>query len=88
VKGNAMEKIETGVMVMKNGKAWGIEYEDGQCTAYGWIDPCEAPIHDPRFCETPADVTYQNSPYLKELSMAKLVMVERKTTVILITAST
>lgn len=74
-------KVETGVMVMKDGKAWGVEYADGQCTAYGWIAPEEAPIHDPNFCKKPTDVTYRDSPYIKELSTATLVPVVRKTTV-------
>lgn len=43
-------KIETGVMVMKDGKAWGIIYEDGRSTSYGWMAPENAPIHDPEFC--------------------------------------
>lgn len=71
--------IKRGVMVMKNDKAWGVKYKDGQCTAYGWIDPIGAPIHDPRFCTNPLSVTYQNSPYAKELVTAKLVHVERET---------
>lgn len=76
-----MEKIERGLMVMKNGKAWGIDYEDGYCTSYGWINPTDAPIHNPEFCKTVQDATYKNGPYFKELSAAKLVMIERKTKV-------
>lgn len=78
-------KIEKGVMAMKNGKAWGCVYADGQSTCMGWIDPESAPIHDPEFCKTPTDVT---SPYhydhLKELSTAKLVNVERTTIVTIV----
>lgn len=74
-------KIEKGVMVMKDGKAWGIEYEDGQCQSYGWIDPENADIHNPEFCKNPTDVTYKGSYYIKELQTAKLVMVERITEV-------
>ena len=76
-------KIERGVMVMKDGKAWGKTYEDGQSTAYGWMDPESAPIHDPEFCKRPTDVTYKDSPYLSELEAAELVRVERRTTVII-----
>ena len=32
-----MEKTEYGVMVMKDGKAWGIIHEDGHSTSYGWV---------------------------------------------------
>ena len=74
-------KIERGVMVMKNGKAWGVVYEDGHSMSYGWIDPESAPIHDPKFCTKPTDVTWQGSHYATELSTGELVMVERRTEV-------
>lgn len=74
-------KTETGVMVMRDGHAWGVEYEDGHSTAYGWIDPVDAPIHDPRFCTQPTDVTYTGSHYVSELRKGKLVSVKRTTTV-------
>jgi hypothetical protein len=74
-------KIETGVMVMKDGKAWGRTYEDGQSTCDGWMDPESAEIHDPRFCLLPTDVTWQGSHYTKDLSTAKVVKVKRTTTV-------
>jgi hypothetical protein len=72
-------KIETGVIVMKNDKAWGIIYEDGRCTEYGWTDPINAIIHDPKFCKEPKDVTYKNSPYFKDLLGAQLIKVRRIT---------
>ena len=81
-------KIETGVMVMKNGKAWGVEYDDGHSTSYGWIAPENAPIHNPEFCSHPTDVTYKGSPYTKELSAAELVYVERRTEVVIKGANT
>lgn len=74
-------KTETGVMVMRGGKAWGVEYADGHVTAYGWIDPEAAPIHDPRFCKKPTDVTWKGSPWTEELLTGKLVHVTRTTTV-------
>jgi len=76
-------KIETGVMVMKDGKAWGVAWEDGRSTSYGWIAPEDAPIHDPRYCKKPEDVTYRESHYVAELRTGKLVQVERRTEVIL-----
>lgn len=75
------EKTVTGVMVMKNGKAWGITYQDGRETSYGWMAPAEAPIYNPEYCKRSADVTYRGSPYINELSSAELVIVERTTTV-------
>lgn len=77
-------KVETGVMVMKNGKAWGVEYEDGKSKSYGWIDPEDAPISNPMSCKETTDVTYKNSPYIRELLTAKLVNVKRITQVIIL----
>ena len=81
---SVFESIETGVMVMKDGKAWGVTYSDGHSTAYGWVDPASAAagIHDPEFCKRPTDVTYSGSPYCQELATATLVEVERKTIVV------
>ena len=76
-------KIETGVMVMKDGKAWGITYEDGQSTAYGWVAPEDAQIHNPEFFKRPEDATYRDSHYIAELRTGKLVYVERRTEVAL-----
>ena len=76
-------KIEKGVMPMKNGKAWGIEYSDGHATVYGWIAPEDAPMHDPKFCVKTTDVTYAGSQHESELETAELVAVERRTEVII-----
>ena len=76
--------IEKGVMVMKKGKAWGTVYQDAQCESRGWIDPIYAPIHNPKFCKVPTDITYKNSPDEKELIDAELVHVERITEITLI----
>lgn len=77
-------KIERGVMAMKNGKAWGVVYEDGHSTTYGWIDPESAPIHNPKFCTKPTDVTWRDSHYTEELLTGELVMVERRTEVVVL----
>ena len=76
-----MKREERGVMVMKDGKAWGIEYEDGHATVYGWIDPAIAPLSDPQFLRKPSDMTYGNSPYIKELNKGTIRRVTRITTV-------
>ena len=76
-------KIRTGVMVMKDGKAWGIVDADGHSTSYGWIEPEYAPIHDPEFCKSPEDVTYPGSLDVTELRSGKLVPVERRIEVML-----
>jgi len=76
-----MSKIEKGVMIMKDGKAWGETYADGHSTSYGWMDAESAPIHDPKFCKKVTDVTYAGSYLIPELKKGKLVEVERVTTV-------
>jgi len=75
-------KIETGVQIVKDGKAWGTVYTDGHSTAYGWVAPEDAPIHNPAHLTKPTDVTYECSPYVEELRTAKIVKVERITRVI------
>lgn len=77
-------KIETGVMVMKDGKAWGIADEDGHSTSYGWIEPEDAPIHNPEYCNRPEDVTYKGSHYIAELKTGAIVHVKRVTKVMII----
>ena len=78
-----MKRVERGVMIMKDGKAWGETYADGHSTEYGWMDPCRAPIHDPMYCTSTEDVTYTGSHYTKELKTGKVVRVERTTTVVI-----
>ena len=75
-------KIETGVMVMKEGKAWGVVHKDGASTCYGWIAPEDAEIHNQQFCKQPTDVTYKGSHYENELRTGKIVKVKRHTKVI------
>ena len=74
-------RIERGVMVMKDGKAWGTTYEDGHSTSYGWMAPEDAPIYDPKYTKNPTDVTWKGSPYMSELTTGKIVAVERRTEV-------
>ena len=78
-----MIEKQTGVMVMKDGLAWGITYEDGYSTSYGWLNPADkkAEIHNPKFCKKTTDVTYKGSYLIDELKTGKLVAVERTTTV-------
>ena len=74
-------KKESGVMLMKDGMGWGIVYEDGRSTSYGWIPAEDAPIHDPKFCKKPFDVTWSGDHNLPEIRKGKLVKVVRITTV-------
>lgn len=75
-------KTEKGVMLMKGEQlAWGIVYEDGRSTSYGWIPPENAPIHDPRFCKKLSDITYRGNHNMSEMKKGKLVHVVRTTKV-------
>jgi hypothetical protein len=74
-------KKETGVMIVKDGKGWGVPYSDGHSTASGWVQLENATIYDPRFCLKPTDVTYRGSHYTEELKTGKVVNVVRVTTV-------
>jgi hypothetical protein len=75
-------KTETGLMVVKNGKGWNSIYNDGRSSIEGWVNIEDAEIHDPQFCKKPTDVTYDGSPYTKELLTAELKLVQRTTQVI------
>jgi len=77
-------KIEHGVMVMKGDKAWGSKHADGHSEECGWIEPADAPIHDPQFCKCPTDVTWKGSPDTDELMTGTLVSVIRRTEVIVV----
>lgn len=74
-------KIESGVMVMKNGLAWGKCYSDGHSTAFGWVNPENAELHNPKYLTRPEHLTYSGSIYEDELRTGKIVHVERVTTV-------
>lgn len=74
-------KTEKGVMLMKDGLAWGVTYDDGRSTSHGWISPEDAPIHNPKFCKKPSDVTYKGDYCMIEIKKGKLVHVVRTTEV-------
>ena len=71
-------EIATGVIVMKNNKAWGEVYSDGRSTSYGWVNPTNVELNNSLYCTKPTDLTYTGSPYEAELSTAELLKVERK----------
>jgi len=74
-------KLEEGVMIIKNGKAWGKIHSDGRESHYGWINIEDAPIHNPKYVINPTDVTWKGSHYTHELETAKIVKVVRETKV-------
>ena len=76
--------IEKGVMVMKDGKAWGTIYDEGPYAAYGWVDPDSAPIHNEKYIHQPSDILRERSPYEAEVNTGEIVRVERRTETILL----
>ncbi|MEO9497701.1 MAG: hypothetical protein ABJG42_24720 [Vibrio splendidus] len=76
-----MSDIETIVIekeitvIEKNGKFWGVVYDDGKSTSYGWLDDIEqAGTHNKRYCEKPTDAVWEGDTLgVKELSTARLV---------------
>ena len=78
-------KTETGVMLMKDGKAWGVVYADGHSTKEGWMPLEDAPLHNPEFCIIPSSLLSlmdtPNSRRYREVHSGKLVKVTRTTVV-------
>lgn len=78
------EVIKEGIVIEKNGQYWGVVYEGGGHgdggTAYGYGPLEKATIHDPRYVLHAEDVTYQRSPYVRELRGGKLVKVRSTVT--------
>jgi len=69
-------KTQTGVVAEFEGKYWGIQYEDGRFTEYGFGDIKKAIVSDPEFCKVPTDKTWKASHYFQQLEKAKLVAIE------------
>lgn len=76
-----MAKIEEGIMLVKDGKGWGIAYEDGRETSYGWVALEEAEIYTSPYCKKPSDIARHERHYIKEMNKGDIVKVTRTTTV-------
>ena len=77
-----MAKIVKGVMVVKDGKGWGVTCKYGDFLDHGWVDLDYADIHEPEFCNDITDLTYEGGPYIDEIKRGKLVHVTKTTTVL------
>jgi hypothetical protein len=71
-----------GLVAELNGQYWGIVWDDGHSTEYGFTDISDAIIKDTD-CNSPIDFIphykrYPNSPYVRELSMARLLKVKKQ----------
>lgn len=73
-----IEKV--GYMVMKGVLAWGVTYEDGHSTSYGWVCPTKATMVDHKL-KSPTDLTYPNSYLISELKTGTVVKVKKTITI-------
>jgi len=79
-------KIETGVMVAKDGSGWGKTYEVGHHISYGWVPLEDAITANPELCKKSTDMEpigmlSKDGSYINELALGQLVHVKRTTTV-------
>lgn len=71
--------IEEGIVAEYDGKFWGIQYKDGEVTAYGYGPIENAGLSDPVFCKDPTYLTWNESGYIKDLQKTKLVKIQKRT---------
>lgn len=74
------ELIEEGVVAEYEGGYWGLQYEDGYSSEYGFGSIFKATISDPKYCKKPTDMTYRGSRHLEKLEKASLRTVAKTTT--------
>jgi len=70
-------KEETGVMLVKDGKAWQETYDDGRSKEFGFGDIHNAELRDQRYVMLPLDFTWPGSHYVKEVCKGDVVKVKR-----------
>ena len=73
-----MERIEFGMMIMKNCKAWGTVDTDGSAIITGWVDPCIAYFYDLEYVKKITDIIPKGDN-TKEILTGKMVRVKRTT---------
>lgn len=75
-------RSETGMMIVKNGKGWGIPFSgnegDKTHALRWWVDLSSATIYPPGELKNPVDAIGEGSPLAAEFEGANLVSVERK----------
>lgn len=73
--------IEHGLMLMKDGMAWGIMYEDPYSVVEGFTDPVDGYLYDPEKVEYIGQITNENSADREEMMTGRLRPVKRITKV-------
>lgn len=72
-----IEKVRTGVILMRGDKAWlgaDTRYEDA---SDGWGDATQAELNEPEFCTKPYDLSSPPGHLVEEMSKGKLVLVRK-----------
>lgn len=80
-----VERVENGVMVIKDGKAWAVLYEDGRERNEGWTSIDRGELYDGSRVNKPLDVVWSGSHYRSALEGASVVHAKRTTTTEFIT---
>ena len=70
---------ERGVMVVKDGKAWGAVPNGWDHPTHGWVAPLHGRLCNPEFVGTPSDILSPHSFSKEEINTGRLVPVERVT---------
>lgn len=63
---------QTKVVIEKNGLFWGVLYEDGQSTSYGWVPFEQATQYSGEYLKEPKDATYRGSHDEQKLQGARV----------------
>ena len=70
------KSVREGVMVVKDGKAWGVVHADGYSTSYGWVPFAHGEVRDPDCCLEPTDMTSRyDTTARREIAEGRLVRV-------------
>lgn len=78
-EGDCRTIVKEGVVAELHGKYWGIQYNDGQVTEYGFGPIEKAHVADPEFCKKPEDMTHKSHPRRGELAQATLRPIQIRT---------
>ena len=71
--------VERGVMIVKDGKAWGSVPTGWDHPTTTWVDPIHGQLHKPEFIKKPSDILSPHSLSKEEIDLGKIVPVERVT---------
>lgn len=71
--------VERGVMIVKDGKAWGAVPTGWGHPTQGWVNPIYGHLHKPEFIKIPSDILSPHSLSKEEINQGRIVPAERVT---------